>query len=50
MDCTECGENPGEKTRVIYTNSKSEYLYLCDDCREQFEDGELIQSISVVKE
>ena len=46
MDCVECMENEGEKTEVRYTTGKSESLHLCDSCRDEFREGEFVESVT----
>lgn len=45
MNCRECGDPGGEPARVEYTDGNEETIPLCERCREQFTDGDLIDRV-----
>lgn len=49
MDCSECDSDTGESVRVVYTDDATEEIVLCDDCREEFTDAELINEVETVE-
>lgn len=49
MDCSECDSDAGERVEVVYTDDAAEEIVLCDDCREQFTDAQLIDEVEVAE-
>lgn len=49
MDCGECSDNQGERVSVEYTDGTTETIALCETCREQFADGDLVSDIDPVE-
>lgn len=48
MACVECGADGAEPVRVEYVEAGAETLRLCEDCREQFADGDLVADVTAV--
>lgn len=48
MDCSECGTGDAALTKVKYEVDKTETIPLCADCRDEFQDGGLVEEISLV--
>lgn len=49
MDCRECTEKQGEPVSVEYTDGTTETIPLCETCREQYADGDLVSDIEPVE-
>lgn len=49
MECEECNSNSGELVEVEYTDDATETLALCEDCRAEFTDAELINGVGTVE-
>lgn len=49
MDCGECTDNPGELVSVEYTDGTTETIALCESCRAQFSEGDLVSDIERVE-
>ena len=48
MECTECGDGGASPVKVEYVESRTERLRLCEACREEFADGDLVTDITAV--
>ena len=48
MACRECGTEGAEPVRVEYVEATTETLQLCETCRERFEDGDFVTSVTPV--
>lgn len=49
MDCSECNSDTGDRVKVVYTDDAAEEIVLCDDCREQFTDAQLIDEVEAAE-
>ena len=49
MECIECDSDTGELVTVEYTDDAAEEVVLCDDCREEFTDAELINEVEAAE-
>lgn len=48
MACTECGDDGATPVRVEYVESRTETLRLCEACRAEFDDGDLVTDVTAV--
>lgn len=48
MECDECGTGDAELTNVDHEVDGAETIPLCADCRDEFEDGGLVEDVSLV--
>lgn len=49
MNCSECDSDTGERVKVVYTDDAAEEIVLCDGCREQFTDAQLIDDVETAE-
>lgn len=49
MVCSGCEEEAGEPVEVEYNDGGTEVLPLCDRCREDFQDGNFIDGVTLVE-
>ena len=49
MQCIECETDDATVVEVHYTDGRSEEVTLCDDCRDDYEDGGFVRTTSLVK-
>ena len=48
MTCTQCGDEGATPVRVEYVESSTETLRLCEACRAEFADGDLVTDVSPI--
>ena len=48
MECVECGGGGATPVEVEYVESRTERLRLCEACREEFADGDLVTEVTEV--
>lgn len=48
MSCVECGAGSATAVRVEYVESRSETLRLCEACRQEFADGDLVSDVTTL--
>lgn len=48
MECLECGDRGAESVRIEYVERSAETLRLCSQCRNEFEDGDLVTDVTAV--
>ena len=48
MECAECGDDDADRVRIEYVEATTETLRLCEDCRGEFESGDLVTDVSAV--
>lgn len=48
MTCTECGSDGATPVRVEYVESSTETLRLCETCRSEFADGDLVTDVTPI--
>ena len=46
MVCSVCGENKGQKVEVRYFDGTDEHITLCDQCRNEFDEGGLVEEVA----
>lgn len=45
MGCTECEDSTGKLVEVEYFDGTTETVALCNECREDFTDAELVADV-----
>lgn len=48
MECETCGVERAERARIEYVEDAAETLPLCDACRAEFSDGDLVTDVTVI--
>lgn len=49
MECIECEADDATLVEVEYTDGRGEEITLCNECRDEYEEGGLVQTTSLVK-
>jgi protein-arginine kinase activator protein McsA len=49
MECGECSDNQGELVSIEYTDGTTETIALCETCRAEFADGDLVSDIELLE-
>jgi hypothetical protein len=48
MECTECGDGDANPMRVEYVQGPTETLRLCAGCRQEYEEGNFVEDVTLV--
>jgi len=49
MECGECSDSQGELVSIEYTDGTTETIALCETCRAEFADGDLVSDIELLE-
>lgn len=45
MNCRECGSGEAMEVEITFTDGAEREIPLCDDCRDAYRDGNLVEGV-----